>query len=201
MKELMISDFFETKNHKTNQELHQKWFTKFQEFALTTGEPLVEIYVFGFLSDKTNETYDFYLQDLATNTYYNELLDRLQKKYPTSSLTEQYKNELIADKTLVDLNGTTTKASSYYYLLIFLPIVLLSIWAITKRLSNQKKFNLLSKQEATIAKAILSEKSNKEIAESLFISHSTIKTHINTIYKKLNVNSRTEFQRKYKNYT
>jgi len=38
----------------------------------------------------------------------------------------------------------------------------------------------------------LNDKSNKEIALALFVSHSTIKTHINNVYKKLEVSSRQE---------
>lgn len=37
-------------------------------------------------------------------------------------------------------------------------------------------------------------KSNNEIAEQHFISLSTVKTHINNIYKKLNISSREELK-------
>ena len=36
------------------------------------------------------------------------------------------------------------------------------------------------------------DKTNKEIGSELFISVSTVKTHINNLYKKLNVTSRDE---------
>ena len=50
--------------------------------------------------------------------------------------------------------------------------------------------SLLTKQEQTILEHILDDKTNKDIAEVLFVSVSTVKTHINSIYKKLNVSSR-----------
>lgn len=50
----------------------------------------------------------------------------------------------------------------------------------------------LTAKEQEILDLILSGKSNKEIASSLFIEVSTVKTHINKIYGKLNVKSRKE---------
>lgn len=45
---------------------------------------------------------------------------------------------------------------------------------------------------------IISGKSNKEIIEMLFIEPSTLKTHINKIYKILELNSRKELRAKFK---
>ena len=39
---------------------------------------------------------------------------------------------------------------------------------------------------------------NKEIAEQLFISLSTVKSHINTIYSKLSISSRKEIDQFFK---
>jgi ATP/maltotriose-dependent transcriptional regulator MalT len=39
---------------------------------------------------------------------------------------------------------------------------------------------------------VASGKSNVEIASSLFVSLSTVKTHINNLYRKLGVRSRTQ---------
>ncbi|MBW1298823.1 hypothetical protein GBO31_25230 [Aquimarina litoralis] len=50
----------------------------------------------------------------------------------------------------------------------------------------------LSKQENTVKELILSGKTNKEIANELFISINTVKTHISNIYSKLNISSRKE---------
>jgi DNA-binding NarL/FixJ family response regulator len=56
----------------------------------------------------------------------------------------------------------------------------------------QHKLNQLSFKEKEVLNQILSGKSNKEICASLFIEHSTLKSHINHIYKKLEVKSRKE---------
>ena len=50
----------------------------------------------------------------------------------------------------------------------------------------------LTPKEKEVAKLILSKKKNKEIACELYVELSTIKTHINSIYKKLEVSSRKE---------
>jgi len=54
----------------------------------------------------------------------------------------------------------------------------------------------LSKQELTVQNLILEGKSNKEIANELFISLSTVKSHITNLYAKLNVANRQELFQK-----
>ncbi|QYJ67170.1 response regulator transcription factor [Flavobacterium litorale] len=50
----------------------------------------------------------------------------------------------------------------------------------------------LTEKEKEVTYLIQQGKSNKEIATELSISLSTVKTHINNLYKKLSVTSRTE---------
>ncbi|WP_099546353.1 response regulator transcription factor [Maribacter sp. 4G9] len=66
---------------------------------------------------------------------------------------------------------------------------------------SQSSFNEddLSKQERNIRYLILEGKSNKEIANELFISLSTVKSHISNIYSKLRVSDRRELLQKYRN--
>lgn len=61
-----------------------------------------------------------------------------------------------------------------------------------KETSLQHRLNQLSFKEKEVLNHILAGKSNKEICATLFIEHSTLKSHINHIYKKLEVNSRKE---------
>jgi DNA-binding CsgD family transcriptional regulator len=54
------------------------------------------------------------------------------------------------------------------------------------------KFDL-TKSEINVVRILINDrKSNKEIADELFVSESTIKTHLNNIYKKVGVKSRGE---------
>ncbi len=50
----------------------------------------------------------------------------------------------------------------------------------------------LSEREMEILKEIVIGKSPIEIAETLFISPNTVRTHVNNIYKKLHINSRSQ---------
>jgi DNA-binding NarL/FixJ family response regulator len=63
---------------------------------------------------------------------------------------------------------------------------------IGKSIKSKDLKSRLSKQEQIVLEHLLLDKSNKDIAEALFLSVSTIKTHTNNIYKKLNVQSREE---------
>jgi DNA-binding NarL/FixJ family response regulator len=50
----------------------------------------------------------------------------------------------------------------------------------------------LTSRETEVLRLILTGKSNKAIADELFISESTVKTHTRNIFSKYNVNSRSE---------
>lgn len=56
----------------------------------------------------------------------------------------------------------------------------------------QPQVNLLSERELEVLHLIALGKSNQEIAEQLVIANSTLKTHINRMYSKLAVRSRTQ---------
>lgn len=52
--------------------------------------------------------------------------------------------------------------------------------------------NKLSKREAEVLAEMAKGKTNKEIAETLFVSEKTIKTHVSHIFNKLQVTDRTQ---------
>lgn len=56
---------------------------------------------------------------------------------------------------------------------------------------------LLTNREIEVFKELLTHKSNREISEELFIEISTLKSHINRIYKKAEVSNRTELRSKF----
>ncbi len=58
--------------------------------------------------------------------------------------------------------------------------------------SSRSKLLKLSPREREILCNLSLGKSNKEIAQQLFISESTVKNHVRNIFKKLNVNNRTQ---------
>ena len=69
--------------------------------------------------------------------------------------------------------------------------------AIKNRKENFKHEKILSNREIVVFNELLSAKSNQEISKQLFIEVSTLKSHINRIYKKTGVNSRSQLRKKY----
>jgi DNA-binding CsgD family transcriptional regulator len=57
------------------------------------------------------------------------------------------------------------------------------------RLINQIKLNSLTRREKQIVKLIAEGKTDKEIGQSLYISHTTAKTHRNNIHRKLKISN------------
>lgn len=57
---------------------------------------------------------------------------------------------------------------------------------------NQKLVTPLSEREFDVFKQIFSQKTNSEIAEELFVSINTVKTHLKNLYNKLGVSNRKE---------
>jgi len=58
----------------------------------------------------------------------------------------------------------------------------------------------LSKRETEVLQLMAQGLSNQEIADTLFVSLNTVKTHISNIYTKLNVRRRTQAIQKVKNW-
>ena len=189
---------FGTYRSEANRKINsKKWFRILQQYGEQLQEPLAELYSYAFLSDRTQNLHAYYLEDLKSNPYYEELGIRLKSKYPNTSYSSQYDSELSSDKFLVSAH----KSSSIPWWLYLLGVVsLISILGNVYFFGKLKKVTQqtpsleesLSKQERKVLDLILEDKSNKEIASEMFVSLSTVKSHINNLYKKLNVSSRDE---------
>lgn len=202
LKEEMILDFMKSDSKAKTALNFRKWFQRLQAFGIETDEPLAELYIYDFLSDRKNETYTYYLEEVQNKDYYDELKTRLNSQYSNSPFTLQYEQEISSDQSL-GTQGTSIykKPFSTYVLFggsLFLLLVLgyFSL-AQKKKLVQKKAKEALTNQELNILNAIREDKTNKEIASHLFISLSTVKTHINNIYKKLGVNTREEIKKKF----
>lgn len=149
---------------------------KLRQFADTCSYPLVALYAI----NKTNfESHiainpDFYLKFLAkwddeATPYFVEF----RKKVPTIATTKNY---------------------SVLYLVIGFIVGLGLMFVVIKKRSI-KTTNLLhdlTVQERRVFSLLQQEKSNKEISDELNISLSTVKSHINNIFSKLDIKSRKE---------
>ncbi len=99
--------------------------------------------------------------------------------------------------TIIEIN----KLSQPNYVLIFgivlsILSVFLFIFNYFSKPTNQNTSKTLTKKEIEIFELLKQGKTNKEIASELFISVSTVKTHINNIFKKLNISNRNEITTK-----
>lgn len=192
---------FGTYRSEANRKLNsKKWFEKLQQFGADMNEPLVELYAFSFLSERSSSLHSYYLEDIRTNPYYDDLLQRLQTKYPNSYYTSQYEAELEADTVFASAMKKDAIPWQQSLLIIVVIIsLLINLYYFRKKRNKpvpQTKASLSNQEEKVLA-LILDNKTNKEIASLLFVSVSTVKTHINNIYKKLNVSSRDEVKKLY----
>lgn len=198
IKEEMKFAFHEFRSEANRRLNNKKWFKTLQDFGLQLNEPIAELYIYAFLSDRSNDFHGFYLEDLKSNSYYDDFLKRLSEHYPNSAYTKQFKSELSSDKFMLSDDSDNQNIHWSYLLWPFLLIsILLNIYFFTsiKKLKTPLNHSEnLTKQEQNIVALILQDKSNKEIAETLFVSVSTIKTHVNNIFKKLKVQSRDDIK-------
>lgn len=189
-----FSSYRSEANRKINTE---KWFSILQQYGEQMNEPLAELYIYSFLSDRRSDLHSYYLKDLGENTYYDELLTRLKDQYPDTYYTRQYEAELNADRFLINASGQAEIAWWWYLIAAIAVVSLLAnfyVYPKWYRFLRQRKngSQSLSNQERKVLDLILDDRSNKEIAAEMFVSLSTVKTHINNLYRKLNVGSRDE---------
>lgn len=207
LKEDMRFDYAEYRS-KANRNLNNnKWFKALHEYGKSLKEPLAELYIYAYLSDRSNNFHSYYMEDLKTNAYYDHLLERLKLNYPNSNYTQQYEAELNSDKYII--SAMTSEKSAFKWIYPVLGLLLLSLILngyflfsakkIKTKTTNVEVKEQLTPQEQNVLDLLLKEYSNKAIADSLFVSVSTIKTHINNIYKKLHVNSRNEVKSLFNN--
>ncbi|MBR9913848.1 MAG: helix-turn-helix transcriptional regulator [Algicola sp.] len=186
---------------KANRDLNnKKWFKTLQDYGQSLNEPLAELYIYAYLSDRGNAFHSYYLEDLKSNPYYDGLLERLKTSYPNTSYTKQYEAELTSDEYIIS-TAKDTQGFDWTYILIGLLVLSfsLNIWLLLSSKNKKQKQLLevkeqLTNQEQKVLDLLLQNNSNKAIAETLFVSVSTVKTHVNSVYKKMNVNSRDELK-------
>ncbi|QNJ97963.1 response regulator transcription factor [Constantimarinum furrinae] len=189
---------FGTYRSEANRKINtKKWFKTLQHYGELLNEPLAELYIYSYISDRRNELHTYYLQDIKTSSYYNELLGRLKQNYSESPYTKQYEAEIMSDQFLVNAER---RSGIPWWVYVVSCVALVSILGNFYFFGKYKKLKndipavqeLLSSQEQKVLDLILKDKSNKEIAAAMFVSVSTVKTHINNLYKKLKVSSRAE---------
>jgi len=137
-------------------------------------------------------------QDIAENPdYYLAFLGKLKESDLKRSEYLFLENKLAFLTTEVAENKFATSKIIIAVMVFFLMTLLFFAFKSRRKKGGDQVY--LSPQEINVQRLILGGKTNKEIANELFISLSTVKTHITNIYGKLKVSSRQELLQKMQN--
>ena len=164
-------------------------------FADTCTSPLI-----GLAAINTTD-YDAYFE-YHTDAYY-AFAERLKKQIPDHPYTQDYQRKLRYHGNDYAQNNNPLIKWIAGFLFLLSAFLMLQNLKLRKQLSTAEKSKEASKkpiaekvhltqQELKILSFIREGKSNKEIASSLFIEVSTVKSHINRLYTKLQVKNRQE---------
>lgn len=197
LQETLLTNLQNSKSDGQRGIIYKNCFQKLQEFSKTFNDPLVELYTYHLYANEKSFSRPFYIVDLKTSTYYAGLLERLTHNYPKSNYTKQFKSDLKKDQ-YSQLDSNNSENSLLVYIISFLLLISITVNIILLQKIKIKKEpevdykTILTPQEQKVFELMHQKSSNKIIADTLFISVSTVKTHINNIYSKLNISSRKE---------
>lgn len=165
---------FNDSQAKTNL-LRKAIFEKLRHYTDTCSNPLVSLYALykGKFERNYSQNQQFYKDFLAKwegeqSSYFIEF----RKKIPISN------NKIVLPVVI---------GSLFFIIGFFISFAKFKLFK-----KNRNVLQDLSVQERKIYALILEGKSNKEMSDILKISLSTVKSHVNNIYSKLDVNSRKE---------
>ena len=179
------------------------------EFLLSTVD---DIDVIGGFSDgksffeylETNELPDIVLLDLVMPEMNGiEITEMMKKSYPEVKilvLTSYVDDEHVISAIDKGADGYEMKDVEPDQLIKTIKKVLSGektihpqAQSVIEAVSKKPHFtNKLSKRESEVLAEMTKGKTNKEIAESLFVSEKTIKTHVSHIFNKLQVTDRSQ---------
>ena len=165
-----------------------------RNFVTNCVNPLVGLFALYHIEDR--ET-DF----LRNSNFYFDFQERLKKIYPRALYTNVYNdmvNNLVGYRDLVCEIPKITKPWRTWiiwgeaFMIIGLLFWILKLKLRKTDVDHVDYFQLLTEKERRIWEGLASGKTNKEIAAELFVELSTVKTHINNLYKRLGVSNRKE---------
>ncbi len=196
--------FSSVSSEANEKRFRQKLRKELKAFANKSEDAMAAMMSIEHLIQRDREEYRYFLEDFKQDKgFYQRLMDRLQQSYPHSDMLKVYKEELDFAEKLLGKNDKSEVLPLWVWGLIGALILLLlyMAWRLGKLqkeleslISPKIDLSKLSNQEEKIVKLISEGKSNKEIADELSVSHSTIKTHVNNIYAKLQIANRAELK-------
>lgn len=199
----LLEEYSKAKNVDMIAQAKKKYLSEYKLYCSDSlSGSLVKLLVFAHLRRNADVS-----QDFKTNPdFYQNLLDELKKDYAGASYSYQYQSEISnLSASVIKEKYAFHKNLNYVFEAVIL-FLFGALFYLLRRLRIRKKEEInvevssLSTQEKKVAKLICEGKSNKEIASELFVSLSTIKSHISNINSKLNVANRKQLAMKLKNH-
>jgi DNA-binding CsgD family transcriptional regulator len=149
---------------------------KLRFYADTCSNPLVSLYA--LYKSQFEKNYP------VNQQYYNKFLKKWENEKSTY---------FVEFKKKIPISQNNTRLSGFLIIGVGLIIGFLSCFVYFKLFTkDQNPLHDLSVQERKIFALIMEGKSNKEISDILLIGLSTVKSHVNSIYSKLGINSRKD---------
>nr|WP_319268810.1 helix-turn-helix transcriptional regulator [uncultured Draconibacterium sp.] len=183
--------------------LSQELETFIHSVVADARNPYVGLYAIYHIEDK--ET-DF----LRNSDFYFNFQKRLEDELPVTPYTEAYSellDELVGFREFVcEMPGVQPKWKDWLMIIeaVIILILLVILIGFYKQLKKMRKrendstnnlkplYEGLTLKQQEILSLLAAGKTNKEIAQELFVELSTVKTHINNIYRQLGVSNRKE---------
>lgn len=157
------------------------------------------------LLEKEDQIFDLVLLDvMMPNMNGWDTLKLIRRNPKTEDLPVIMVTAVNEDQKMV--SGLKIGADDYIVKPFILPNLLARIEAVLRRVKRNKdnekiqnvtnaqanNFNSLTKREKDVLLLVTQGESNKSIADKLVLSEVTVKSHLNSIFKKLNVTNRTQ---------
>ncbi len=186
--EKLVQGYSEVKNKEAQQQAINDFSEKTKAYSnKNISHPLVKLLAF---SDIKRNNFDLKNDFEKNPDFYNNILNSLKNYYSETSYYLQFQDEISKiSNAIVQQKYSFHKKLNYILgilVLIFSVIAFLLFKKLRtiqpKEIKQEIESPTLTNQEEKIAKLILEDKSNKEIADELFISLSTVKTILLPIY-------------------
>lgn len=144
-----------------------------------------------------NEKFDIVLLDvMMPNMDGLETLKHIRSNEDTKHLPVIMLTAVNEDQKMI--SGLKNGADDYIVKPYILPNLLARMEAVLRRSQRQPEvkekisLDILTSKEKEVLQMAAKGVSNKQIAEKLFVKEVTVKTHLNSIFKKLKVENRTQ---------
>ncbi len=197
-------EFAQTQNSEAIIQSRKDFINEFKLYCEDSlSHPLVKLLAFSQIKKYITDLKNDFKND--PNFYYS-IENKLDQYYVGTSYYLQFQEE-ISKLSISIINQKYKFHKGINYLLgIILLSLFIALSFLLKKLKAKRKQEIvnevstLTNQEEKVAKLICNGMSNKEIASTLFISPSTVKTHIRNLYSKLEISNRQQLIDKLKNH-